>query len=250
MDSNGDLIDVDENNQMGYFINCGEYHFSNTQKIIIQTDFLSSPRSYLRTGHIPDLDPVDNAVVYTYPINGEETPTFDNIELDWEDHPGATDYLVILDRSPTFSLAPMRLLVNQSLATIPDLLPNINYYWRVWPFNESKTGAGWASTQTFHTGIASAVKTISSVEYVDVFPNPVVSSDEIFVRLQSNEVFEAHISLFDLTGKQVQVPLLRTIEAAKENHIAIKVADIASGLYFLQIRSAEGGIISRKISIQ
>ncbi|HLF62934.1 MAG TPA: zinc-dependent metalloprotease [Saprospiraceae bacterium] len=249
MDPNGDVIDVTENNFMGYFLGCDDYFFSPDQQSIIEVDYLSADRAYLRTGYVPVQDPVDNNVVYNYPINGEETATFDKIDLDWEGVPGATDYLVVFDRSPSFTFAPQRQIVQESFLTIEELTPDVNYYWRVWPFNESQTGAGWGITQNFHTGLASGIETISSVNRIDVFPNPVKTDDEINVLLESERSFDAEITLYDMTGEVVWYHSSQRVEAGRETYVSIVVDRVVAGLYFLKIQSSEGGIISKKVSI-
>lgn len=249
MDPNGDVIDVVENNHMSYFIDCDEYMFTPDQQDIIMADYLSPGRAYLRTGYIPVLDPVNNEVFYNYPINGEITPAFDNIELDWEDVPGATDYLVIVDRSQSFTLLPERFIVQESFLVIDELTPDRTYYWRLWPYNESRTGAGWAATQFFVTGISAAVPTIPSVERLDVYPNPVASSQSLHVGITAVDAFDADLVLYSLTGQEVAGQTAVRVEAGARTNIPMDIRKAEPGLYILKIQSADGGVISRKVSI-
>lgn len=248
-DWNGDTIDVAERNHMAYFINCPDYFFTPNQKTIIQSDFLSARRTYLRRSYVPVQDPVTNEVVYNYPINGEQTPTFDNIDLDWEDVPGATDYLVIVDRASSFTFTPQRFLVSESFLTIEQLTPNVNYFWKVWPFNESRTGAGWAPHQQFRTGVASAVTSIPYVEHLDVFPNPVHREQPLTIRIASLQSFDAQISLYSITGAEVWHRNQVRVEGGQEFVFTVDMIRPESGLYFLSIRSADGGVITKKVSI-
>ncbi len=250
MDPNGDIVDVTENNFMGYFLNCTNYMFTPMQQSIIEADFLSPQRAYLRSAYLPTMEPVENNVTYNYPINGEETASFDNIDLDWEDVPGATDYLLIVSRNAGFSLFPQRFIVQESFFTLDELTPDVNYFWRVWPFNETQTGAGWATTQNFHTGLSSGVETISAVDRLDVFPNPASASGEITVILESSSAFDAVITLYDMTGEVAWYDATQRIEAGKETMIPIHLERAMPGLYFVEIQSSEGGVISKKISIQ
>ena len=55
-------------------------------------------------------------------------------------------------------------MVNESRLEISGLELNRKYYWRVWPFNESVTDAGWAATETFITGVSTAVTDIDGIE--------------------------------------------------------------------------------------
>jgi hypothetical protein len=249
MDPNGDVIDVVENNHMGYFIGCDDYIFTSNQKTIIQSDFFSGPRAYLRTGYIPTLEPVDNNVTYIYPINGEETGTSGIVDLDWDDVPNATDYLVIVDRSASFAFIPRRFIVQESFLTVDGLMPNVNYFWKLWPYNESQTGAGWAATQMFHTGEVSAVETIPSVNALEVFPNPVASGQEVLLTIETSAPFTAEIVLYGLTGEVISRTGEEFIASGKTVRIPVDTRNAMPGLYILKVQSSEGGVISRKVSL-
>ena len=247
-DPMGDVVNPMEENIMGYFINCDEYAFTTQQKNVIQADFFSSARSYLRTGVTPETAPVTNEVVYNYPINDEETPTFDNIELDWDNTPGANQYLVIVDRIGSFTLQPERFIVEESNLIVDELSEGKKYFWKVWPYNESQTGAGWAPTQSFFVGTASAVNTISSVEEVAIFPNP-VSDQDLTISLRSSQTLNANIRLVDLSGKTVISVGEQVIQGGMQWQYSMNVTGLTPALYFLQIVS-DKGIITEKVSVQ
>lgn len=248
MDPKGDVVDPMEENIMGYFIDCDEYVFTPNQMSIVQSDFFSSSRSYLRTGVVPVLDTVLNNVVYNFPINDEESPTFTQVEFDWDDTPGANAYLFIIDRFSTFTQSPERYLVEQSGLIIDELDVNKRYYWKVWPYNESHTGAGWGSTQQFVTGVASAVNTISSVEEFDIFPNP-VSSGNVTISLRSSRTLNAELRVVDLSGQIIRSERNHVINAGItwQNHI--DVTGLVPSLYLVQLVT-DRGIITEKISVQ
>ncbi len=248
MDPQGDLCDPMENNVMGYFIGCDDYMFSQTQKNLIKTDYTSSRRSYLRTGYVPNTDTIEDAVSYNYPINGEESPTYTQVELDWEDVDGADQYLVIIDRFSTFTLTPQRFIVNESNLVIPELEANRTYYWRVWPFNESFTGAGYSATQSFVTGLSSSVNEIRSVEDFNLYPNPAVGED-VFLTMRSTESFEARINIFNTSGQLVYESNEETVPSNGQWTKRIPTDGLNAGLYVVQVLSDEG-MITSKLSIQ
>ncbi len=249
MDPNGDTIDVVQNNHMGYFINCDNYMFTPNQKTVIQSDFFSTGRAYIRTGYIPTLTPVDHNVDYVYPVNGEETGTSGTVDLDWDDTPGATDYLVIVDRSSSFSFGPQRFLVSESFLTVEGLVPNSTYYWKIWPFNESQTGAGWAATQHFHTGEASAVESIPSVQQFDIYPNPARVLNDLTVVIGSNSALDVDVDLVDIMGQSIWHQEKNHIDAGRQAHIDVPIGKALPGLYILKVESADGGIMSRKVNL-
>jgi hypothetical protein len=237
-----------ENNVMGYFINCDDYMFSQTQKNLIKTDYNSSRRSYLRTGYVPNTDTINDAVAYNYPINGEESPTYTQVELDWDDVDGADQYLVIIDRFSTFTLTPQTFIVNESNLVIPELEANRTYYWKVWPFNESFTGAGYSATENFVTGLSSSVNEISSVEEFNLYPNPAIGED-VFLTLRSTEAFDARVSIFNTSGQLVYESAEETIPSNGQWTKRISTDGFTAGLYVVQVLS-ETGMITSKLSIQ
>lgn len=78
----------------------------------------------------------------------------------------------------------------------------------------------------------------NNIEMV-VYPNP--ASDKLFVEIAGNE--KAEITLFDMFGKQA----LRSI-AFKEKSM-LDLSDLAEGVYFVRVKTANG-IITRKIVLQ
>ena len=247
-DPQGEIVDPMEENIMGYFIDCEEYVFTPNQQSLIQADYFSSSRAYLRTGIVPATDTVINDVVYNYPINGEESPTYTQVELDWDDVDGANMYLFIIDRFNTFSFQPERYIVSESSIVLEELAADRQYYWRVWPFNESMTGAGWASTQDFFTGVSSAVNTIDAVDEVNVFPNP-VTSGSLTLAVKATSTIDADVYLTDMSGRTVLSAGSFLIEGGSTWTQPVDVSGLVPAMYILQIVSDQG-IITEKVSVQ
>lgn len=244
MDPNGDVVDPLEINVMAYFIDCDEYEFTNTQKNIIRSDFQSSRRSYIRTGVVPNTNEVVDDVVYNYPINDEESSSYNQIEFDWDDVAGANQYLFIVDRFSSFTSAPQRFVVSESRVELEELSSGSRYYWKVWPFNESQTGAGWSETMSFIVGSTSAVNEIASVEEFDVYPNPVTDGN-LVVSIRSTESFDAELRLMDMSGRIYQHTTGHKVTAGNQWHIELDTRELPSGLYIVQIVSEKGILTSR-----
>ncbi|RLD21929.1 MAG: hypothetical protein DRI69_02715 [Bacteroidetes bacterium] len=248
MDPNGDVVDPMEINVMAYFIDCDEYEFTNTQKNVIRSDFQSSRRAYIRTGVVPKTDEVVDDVVYNYPINDEESPSFNEIEFDWDDVDGANQYLFIVDRFSSFTSAPLRIIVSESSVVLDELSSGSRYYWKVWPFNESQTGAGWSETESFIVGTSSAVNEIASVEEFDVFPNPVTDGN-LVVAIRSTESFDAELRIFDISGRVYQRTSGHEVIANNQWSIDINTNEFPAGMYIVQVIS-ENGILTSRFAIQ
>jgi Secretion system C-terminal sorting domain len=248
MDPNGEVVDPMETNVMGAFIDCVDYEFTNTQQNVIRSDYQSTRRSYLRTGVVPKTTPVVDDVVYNYPINDEDSPTYTQIEFDWDDVDGANQYLFIVDRFSSFTSAPQRILVGESGIVLDELKKDVRYFWKVWPFNESQTGAGWSATQSFMVGLTSSVNEISSVEDYNVYPNP-VTNDKLVVAIRSTETFEAEIRIIDMSGKVIQQSRGHQILADNQWNVEINTQEFSAGLYIIQVVS-DKGILASKFAVQ
>ncbi len=228
-------------------IGCEEYQFSNTQKNTIRSDYLSSRRSYLRTGVVPATDTVTGPVDYIFPIDNEETPAYNLVELDWEDTPGANQYLVVIDRIGSFTLQPQRYIVTESELELDNLNPNLRYFWRVWPFNESFTGAGWSATQSFTTGTSTSVQEIASVNDFSIFPNP-STNGQVTLSINSTETFDADIEVYSMSGQVVVRSANQQVNQGGWN-MELQTDSFAPGLYIVQVKSHKG-ILATKLSVQ
>ena len=243
MDKNGAVITPMENNFMGYYRDCAEYAFTQTQKNLINTDFFSIQRAYIRTGNIPNTTPVTGPVSYVSPINGQETPGATNVRLDWEDTPGANRYLVIIDRFPSFTFNPEKFIVDESEVTLDELTANVQYYWKVWPYNESQTCAGYSATQNFRVGTGTAVNAIREVETFALSPNPANGLDEVRLTVSARADFAGDLVLVNTAGSivyrsRVQVP------AGMSAH-PIPVADLSAGVYMVRLETASGRLADK-----
>jgi hypothetical protein len=249
MDKNGDEVMPMYNNIMGYYTDCSSYEFTNGQKNIMNSDFFSIQRAYIRTGVIPSLEVVSGPVNYIYPENDGQTSAFDNVTLDWDDVPGANKYIVNIARNSAFTIESERFIVDASELNLTTLSEDKRYYWRVWPFNETSTDAGWGEVQFFTASTAIAVPTIKGVEQIDLYPNPATSSDQLIISVQTIEQVKVNIRLLDIHGRNVKSFGDFIFENNTRQNQPLPLDQLTSGLYVLQMISNDGGILSRKIQI-
>lgn len=241
-DKNGEVITPIVTNYMSYYQDCNSWSFTTTQKNLMNTDFFTVRRSYIRTGNIPDTDTVTGPVNYITPINGELTPGDNNILLDWEDTPGATQYLVIIDRFMGFTFNPQKFIVNESQVIIDSLTLLTTYYWKVWPLNETRTCAGYSPTQNFRVGTGTGVNEIGEVEGYTLSPNPVVSHDASLT-LTSVKSFDAEVIITDISGHVFSRKHL-IIPSGISQH-ALETKDLYPGIYFVMLQSKSGVLVER-----
>jgi len=242
-DKHGDVIKPMVNNFMSYYRNCLAYVFTPTQKNLINTDFFSFPRSYIRTGVVPNTTPVVDPVQYISPINGAETNGTTNILLDWEDVPGANKYLVIYDRFASFTFAPVKVFVTSSELLITDaLVVDKPYYWKVWPYNESMTGAGYSAAQNFVVGNGTAVNEIREINDFALTPNPVMDHIPALLTLSSTKPINGQLQVTDASG---QVLSNETISIpAGMSQYKVQNEDLPIGIYFVTILSEQGRLVT------
>lgn len=246
-DKNGAVITPITTNIMSYYMECDSWSFTPTQKNLMNTDYFTIQRSYIRTGHTPELDTVEGPVNYIYPINGETTPGETNILLDWEDTPGANRYIVIIDRFQSFTFNPQKYFVDESQLLIDSLTLLTTYYWKVWPYNETRTCAGYSAVQNFKVGIGTGVNEIGDIEKYVLSPNP-AERDDVHLNITSVKSFQGELMLADMTGhvffkKHVDIP------SGLSSH-PIETSDLLPGIYFVMLKSKTGNLVERLLITQ
>ena len=196
---------------------------------------------YIRTGVIPNTDPVTGPVEYITPINGEESNGETNILLDWENTPGANKYLVIYDRFASFTFDPVKTIVTSSELVIPSLELGRTYYWKVWPYNESMTGAGFSPTQNFKVGTGTAVNEIRDISDFALTPNPVKDHMPAILTLASNSAMSAQLTVTDASGRPLSKETI-AIPAGMSQY-KIQNTEYPAGIYFVSVHSAQGRLV-------
>lgn len=252
LDPMGNPIDPQERNYLSYFLSCPdqEYFFTPQQQDLINSDLNSFARNYLRLDPTPTLPILSSETVtnLVYPIEGETTPFYNYVNFEWEAVPGATAYYLEIDRVPTFSLTPIRLVVYGNTKEIEDLDSDRNYYWRVRPFNAMSGCAPASSINNFSTGDGiTSTETPSFLEEFSVYPNPVFGQSEVQLRLNSEKAFRGQVAMLDITGRPTGVQRTYDFNVG-EQQMSLNIADLTSGIYLLQVES-EAGRFTQKVVI-
>jgi len=240
VDPAGNPVDPDEMNFMGYFFNCPSHHFSPIQGDVINADI--ADRTFVSGS--PTIATVTDAANLTYPINGEIAP-FDNVTLTWDPVQGATAYLIELNRIASFSpsFVVQRTVANTNSLTLTDLLPNVNYHWRVRPFNETHTCTDYGAGTSFKTDEGVSVEQIEGVESLNVYPNPSNGAEEILLEITTSETVEAEIKLYNTQGKLIGAFNHQFNNSS--NFAKIKTVSLAQGAYIIAIQTENGTAYQR-----
>lgn len=243
-DPAGEIIMPDEKNYMSYFFGCDEFHFSEMQGEVMVADvnnrtFISEPHNF---GHITETGTLVS------PINGAIVSP-DDVVLTWESVDNAEQYIVEINRLSSFSptLIVERVVVDTPTFTATGLNPNSTYHWRIKPFSRYSTCIGFGDGQSFKTDNAVDVEYIEGIESFEVYPNPITGGQKVNLILNTQQSFDADISLYDVQGKAI----LEFEESFGNgfNTVEIDTNDITQGTYIIAIRS-ESGVLHQRLLIR
>lgn len=239
-------VDPDENLFMGYFLDgCTPYYFSNDQKDII-TDALASPmRAPLHTGWTPASTTIGNLVLEP-PFSHSNTGNTD-VDFDWNEVPGATHYVFEIARNFGFTAQFQNFITTNTEFTIPNLLTNSAYYWRVFPYNAYATCHPGEIMQ-FTAGVnTTSIGELEAISYWEVNPNPVTTGADINLLINTVDDINSTINILNASGILVQ-SFSKKI-ARGHNSFNLSLDNIPAGLYLVQVESKEG-FVTKKLVIQ
>ena len=248
-DINSTLITPMVNNVMSYYNGCASYAFTPNQKTLINADFFSAQRQYIRTGNIPKTDSVTGPVVYISPINGQNTPSVTNIVLDWEDTPGANKYMILVAQNASFSINAEKYFTTASTLTLEnDLIEGGNYFWKVWPYNESQTGAMYSATQNFRAGGGVGINEIKEVSNYSLVPNPVNNQQQALLTLSSLKAFDAEMKVSDASGQILYSQPISVTSGISQHEI--NTNHLPGGIYFVMLHAPSGMLVERLLILE
>ena len=131
---------------------------------------------------------------------------------------------------------------------INDLTPqtyhvNIQFFTATWESICSKTID--IPYQAFHTPISMERSGRQEVASLQVFPNPV--KDRLFIRVNGEEAQSFQLQLINRLG---QITYQQTVISEESWEHAINLEDLASGIYFLQMRNRNGDLFLEKVVVE
>jgi len=252
LDPCGDVIDVQETNYMGYFLRgCSNYSFTQQQKGIMQQSITTRyNQNTINQSLTPNtIEPVEGEVVVNFPEMGGTSFQSQTVYFDWEPVTGATDYIFEFARFSNFTASTRVMIENgQSDILIEEpFISDTDYFWRIYPYNQSSTGYGWSDTFSFTTGPLTSVNEITEISSFEIFPNVLSSQGEILLDINSDQSLDVNIELMDLGGRTVE-SIDREILSG-ENKINFHLPSLTSGIYFVKLVS-DKGILSKKLIVQ
>ncbi len=239
-DRNLDPLRPDEQNFMGYFLNCNPYHFSDEQATAMIGNYNSSRRGFLRGGAPDVTDSIVDAVTYVYPEDDlDVTEYFDYVKLDWEDVEFAQYYFVEVSERRSFGTTVVSEVVSSSSITMTNLEPNEEYHYRVRPFNQVSFGAAQSSRSFFTSDILVGVREPEAARKMVVYPNPLHNNTNLNLSLVADFGGDALLTVRDMTGRTI---LQQNAHIAAGNNL-LEVqgsAGLPTGAYVLGLRNDRG----------
>lgn len=241
VDPNGQAINPNETLYMGYFNdNCTD-KFTNDQKGAIAAD-LSSPGRFYMKGTPATTTVVSTTATLVSPQDNATSPFYDEVYLNWDDVPGANQYIVQVNRSPTFtaSLMEEEVLVTNSSYAVQNLSANTNYYWRVRAFNEVSTCNSFSANRKFRTSNFTVnTKEAFGTTKIKLQPNFASEGQIVNLSIQAERKIDATIRIVNMAGQNVQDVQNVTFQAGTHIH-EIETSSLAPGVYIVNLQTAQG----------
>lgn len=242
LDPDGTLVNPEEKLTMGYFpCDKDDYFFSEMQKQLMIQDLADSKRDYLATDPNLVTTILEANTELIFPANDEQLTYYQGLELEWSAVPGATQYLVEIDRLPTFVFQKQSFYVRDAnFLELNNLEANKKYYWRVKPYNDYSTCQPFTLAKSFTTGESpTAVQDIDFVSKWILSPNPLTTSQDINLAFAAEKAFQGNISFFSLNGQALGQPQQYNFKAG-QNRVSIPVPNLQNGVYLLVLNTNEG----------
>lgn len=251
-DRNGDVLNPDEKLWMNYFFSCNDddYYFTDMQQQLMLQDLDSDRRAYLRPGYTPNQSIITTAPTPLSPVEEEELPFYNSINLGWSEVESADAYLLQIALLPTFSgaLIVYNEVVNGTNQTVETLDSNRTYYWRVLPFNELYTCTDYSSTGSFKTGGERSTLSNELVGAFELLKNPLSTNEPIQISIQANADFEGNLKLYNMNGQEVRQYGKRSFNRGTTATYDFPTDNIATGIHFLCLDTGSD-ILYKKVLI-
>ncbi len=251
----GDVVDPEETLFMGYFLSCddGTYTFSPQQKELMQVD-LNNRKSVntIFANLVPEtIEPVVEDVSAIFPEVDGESYQSESVFFNWSKVTGATNYIFQVSRAQfNFNSFTTQVILEEGVNQVSitgEFDPGVEYVWRVYPYNQTSTGAGWSETFSFTTGPLVNVETIEEISSFELYPNVLTTKGEVILDIDSDASFDADIQIINLSGQIVLSRAENIINGA--NKINLALPNLTQGVYFVKVKS-DKGIISKKLIVQ
>ena len=252
LDPCGEVVDVQEDNYMGYFGDCNSYVFTNQQKELMEVDVTNRNAANTIFSNLEptNIDTITGEILANFPENGGASYLTESVYFNWTPVEGATHYIFDVAREVTGFSSGTRVIVDGGKSEVSITAPfieNAEYIWRVYPYNQYDTGFNWSEEFSFFAGSATSVATINEIASYELYPNLVGYQNEVVVDINATESFDVNLQVINLAGQIVSQKSVALSNG--DNKIDLNVEGMSNGVYFVKIASAKG-TLSKKLIIQ
>ncbi|MFK7934245.1 MAG: zinc-dependent metalloprotease [Saprospiraceae bacterium] len=218
---------------MSYSLDQCSNRFSEEQTAAMRANLLDAQSNLLyNQTPMPAIEATELEVVS--PIK-DDSIAVNEVVLDWEDVPGATQYYVLIGRTPNFSVVVDRGLVTESEFTATaELTPDKKHYWRVFAFNSHEFCAEPLRGTNFFTREATTALENFTADYqISVAPTVLNSTSEVNINVQTPSAETLTATLYNIAGQAILTQDLAVFSG--QNSRTLNVTDLSTGMYFLNI---------------
>jgi hypothetical protein len=238
------------NNFMSYYNACSDFIFTQGQEDAMHADIQTSFRNYLDNTFAPSTTEIDPAInPLMFPTQNDTLDAYNYAKFEWNTVPGATHYLLEVDRASSFiSNSAQSWVLTDTTYVVTNLEASKSYFWRVRPFNVYSTCV-LGKSRGFRTPATSMVIDIAELSSMRIFPNPVDSDAAATLQVEATNNFDATVRILDASGRSVaQLPTQQIV--AGRNNIVLPTQGLANGLYFVSMDSQQGRRTERLVLLR
>jgi len=159
-----------------------------------------------------------------------------SIFFNWEDHIAAEKYRFQFSDSYSFNNALIDTIINNTSLNIENLQYDKIYYYRISTVNEF-----W--DDDFSSTYSIKIEFPVTIQLDQNYPNPFNSKTTIKYHVPERSNVE--LILFDITGKKITT-LINELKDGGSHSYIYEISDLASGIYFYQIKN-KNNIVTKKL---
>ncbi len=231
----------DGTNIMSYASDVCVTGFTPEQMAAMRANLTTEKPTYLYNQN-PLRDTITTVATLDGPTQGE-TVQYNNLQLSWSAVPGATHYIVQVSRFNSFPVLDVNTATSDTTLVVTNLLPNLNYKWRVKAINPGYTCSPISPIENFNTANMVTTKGIKGVETVKIYPTLLENGQLIQIEMTAQQATSAQLLIYNMTGQLLQS---ETIEIQNgDNNFTMPTKNLVAGNYVLTIQSENGQITER-----
>lgn len=244
-DPNGEVFTSDGSLIMSYAADECAMRFSDEQIAAMRANLYEEKAEvlYNQTAPTPLAANMTNII---QPV-ADDVVQYNDVTLEWDAIDGVDGYIVELTILPSFPYSLTTFITTSSNSVhLTDLTNETNYYWKVRPFSYYDGCTLFTTVHQFSTSDFVNTSDVDSDFNVVLFPTVVSSGEPIELKWNSAiDRGELNVDVIATTGQT----LSSSSVLSGQGELTFN-ADLAKGVYFLQIRTAEGVQTTKRFVVQ